>query len=135
MNETGKFMDHTCPICGKLLVRTQDSYGFTLSCPDEGCIGTKQYLSEEYLLALESRIHAEAQESEGDREARDAAWLKCRAEREPIEGSDDWTVGEVGIYRGFFNLAARLAQSPTQSAEGLREAVEAWKKIAKRYTP
>ncbi len=60
------------------------------------------------------RIHSEAQGSEG-RETRDAAWLKCRAEREPLEGSDDWTVGEVGTYRGFFNLgyeAARLAQSP-----------------------
>ena len=42
-------------------------------------------------------------------EERDAAWGMCRADREPVTGSDDWTVGEVGDYRGFFNLGWEAA--------------------------
>lgn len=42
-------------------------------------------------------------------EERDSAWDKCRADREPVTGSDDWTVGEVGDYRGFFNLGWEAA--------------------------
>ena len=42
---------------------------------------------------------------------RDAAWDKCRIDREPVMGSDEWTVEEVGTYRGFFNLGWEAARS------------------------
>lgn len=52
-------------------------------------------------------------------EARDAAWEKCKKEREPYEGSDDWTVGESCTYRGFFNLGYEAAL-PTIDPEAIR---------------
>jgi hypothetical protein len=54
------------------------------------------------------------------KDARELAWAECRADREPVTGSDDWTVGEVGTYRGFFYLgweAARLAERGSTSRQ------------------
>lgn len=69
-------------------------------------------------LALSSP-HPEAREE-------DDAWEKCRAEREPVTGSDDWTVGEVGTYRGFFNAGyeAALSRLAAQKDEGQALTVE-----------
>jgi hypothetical protein len=62
------------------------------------------------------------------KDARELAWAECRADREPVTGSDDWTVGEVGTYRGFFYLgweAARLAErAPSPSREAAIFAIE-----------
>lgn len=60
-------------------------------------------------------------------EAREWAWIACRADREPVTGSDNWTVGEVGTYHVFFNLgwdaSLRARLSPPSPKEVPRQLV------------
>jgi hypothetical protein len=55
---------------------------------------------EAVLLATESFLASRPQPEAKD--ARELAWVECRADREPVTGSDEWTVGEGSTYRGFF---------------------------------
>jgi hypothetical protein len=58
MEET-KIMNYVCPICGVLMILTHDSFGYTFTCPDDDCIGSKQYLLGDYLYALSLKHCAE----------------------------------------------------------------------------
>jgi len=72
--------------------------------------------------------------TDAERGKRYIAWEECRNEREPIDGSDEWTIGEVDLYRGFFNLGWEAACcAPRPESRYLEET--ATRNILESYVP
>lgn len=54
--EESKFMEYECPICGKTLLRLQDSYGYYFTCNDDECSCYHMNLCEDFISELSNKL-------------------------------------------------------------------------------